>query len=161
VEFAQAGGRVNTDFIDNSGGVDSSDREVNIKILLNDAIRAGKLAAGKRDALLATMTDNVAEQVLANNYAQTQALSMMESRAKERLGEHARLIRVLEARGLLDRAIEFLPNEEQIAERKARGLGLTRPELAIILSYSKIELSSSLVETDIPEDPVCAAELDT
>lgn len=160
VEFAQAGGRLNTDFIDNSGGVDSSDREVNIKILLNDAIRNSKLAAGKRNALLATMTDNVAELVLANNYAQTQALSMMESRAKERLGEHARLIRVLETRGLLDRAIEFLPNEEQLEERKTRGLGLTRPELAIILSYSKIELSSSLVETDIPEDPICAAELD-
>ena len=161
IEFALGGGRINTDFIDNSGGVDSSDREVNIKILLNGAIESGKLARNKRNTLLATMTDNVAELVLANNYAQTQALSMMASRANERLGEHARLIRMLEARGLLDRDLEFLPGEEQLEQRKSAGLGLTRPELAIILSYSKIELSSSLVATDIPEDPVCAAELES
>ena len=159
VEFAMAGGRINTDFIDNSGGVDSSDREVNIKILLNDAIRRGKLAQSKRNTLLAEMTDEVAELVLASNYAQTLALSIMTSRARERLGEHARLVRVLEAQGLLDRALEFLPSEEQLEERRARNLGLTRPELAIILSYSKIELTSSLADTDIPEDTVCAAEL--
>jgi len=161
VEYALSGGRLNADFIDNSGGVDSSDREVNIKILLNDAIRHHKLAKNKRAALLASMTEDVAELVLANNYAQTQALSMMASRATERIGEHARVIRVLESRGLLDRQLEFLPNEEEIAERKKRGSGLTRPELAVILSYSKIELSASLAATDIPEDPFCAAELET
>ena len=98
--------------------------------------------------------------MLGNNYAQTQALSMMDSRAAERLGEHARLIRVLETQGLLDRALEFLPTDEQIEERRASGRGLTRPELAIILSYSKIELHGSLVQTDIPEDPFLASELE-
>ncbi len=160
VEFAHGGGKINTDFIDNSGGVDSSDREVNIKILLEDAIRQKKLPRGQRNALLAEMTDQIAALVLGNNYAQTQALSMMDSRAAERLGEHARLIRVLETQGLLDRALEFLPTEAQIEERRAAGRGLTRPELAIILSYSKIELHGSLLQTDIPEDPFLAAELE-
>ncbi len=160
VEYALAGGRINTDFIDNSGGVDCSDREVNIKILLEEAIHRKKLSRSKRNDLLVQMKDEVAALVLANNYAQTQALSMMASRAAERLGEHARLIRVLEQEGLLDRALEFLPNEEQLEERRAAGRGLTRPELAIILSYSKIELQASLVQTDIPEDPYLATELE-
>jgi glutamate dehydrogenase len=160
VEYAQHGGKINTDFIDNSGGVDSSDREVNIKILLEDVIRHKKLARGQRNALLAEMTDQIASLVLGNNYAQTQALSMMDSRAAERLGEHARLIRVLENEGQLDRALECLPTEAQIEERRAAGRGLTRPELAVILSYSKIELAGSLLQTDIPDDPFLAAELD-
>ncbi len=160
VEYAQHGGRINTDFIDNSGGVDSSDREVNIKILLNDAIRRKKLQPKQRNGLLAHMTDEVAALVLASNYAQTQALSMMDSRAAERLGEHARLIRVLETQGLLDRAVEFLPTDDQIEERRVQGRGLTRPELAVILSYSKIELTHSLEQTDIPEDPFVAVELE-
>ena len=119
VEYALRGGKINTDFIDNSGGVDCSDREVNIKILLEDAIRQKKLPRAQRNKLLAEMTEQIAALVLGNNYAQTQALSMMDSRAAERLGEHARLIRVLEARGLLDRALEFLPSDEQIEERRA------------------------------------------
>ena len=160
VEYALAGGHINTDFIDNSGGVDTSDREVNLKILFNDAIAQGKLARSRRDALLAGMTDDIAALVLANNYGQTQALAMMVSRAAERLGEHARLIRVLETNGWLDRALEFLPTEEQIEERRAAARGLTRPELAIILSYSKIELRASLIESDIPEDPYLARELE-
>jgi glutamate dehydrogenase len=160
IEYAQHGGRINTDFIDNSGGVDSSDREVNIKILLNDLVRARELPSEARNDLLAEMTDDVVALVLGNNYAQTQALSIMESRAAERLGEHARLIRVLEAQGLLDRNLEYLPSDEQIDERRSKGLGLTRPELAIILSYSKIELMGSLAQTDIPEDPFLAAELE-
>jgi glutamate dehydrogenase len=161
VEYAARGGRINTDFIDNSGGVDCSDREVNIKILLDDAIRKRALPREQRNALLAGMTDNVAGLVLADNYAQTQALSMMESRAAERLGEHARLVRVLETQGLLDRGLEFLPTDEQIDERRAAGRGLTRPELAIILSYSKIELVRSLEQTDIPEDKYLGAELES
>jgi glutamate dehydrogenase len=159
IEYALAGGRINTDFIDNSGGVDSSDREVNIKILLVDAIRRGTLVQGKRNALLKSMTAEIAEQVLANNYAQTQALSMMASHAHERIGEHGRLIRILESRGLLKRAIEFLPDEEAIEERKRSGLGFTRPELAVILSYAKIELRESLLATTIPDDPLCQAEV--
>jgi len=160
VEYALRGGKINTDFIDNSGGVDCSDREVNIKILLEEAIRQKKLPRAQRNKLLADMTEQIAALVLGDNYAQTQALSMMDSRAAERLGEHARLIRVLEARGLLDRALEFLPSDEQIEERRASGRGLTRPELAIILSYSKIELHGSLLETDIPEDAFLASDLE-
>jgi glutamate dehydrogenase len=160
IEYALRGGKIDTDFIDNSGGVDCSDREVNIKILLEEAIRQKKLPRAQRNKLLAQMTEQIATLVLGNNYAQTQALSMMDSRAAERLGEHARLIRVLEARGLLDRALEFLPSDEQIEERRASGRGLTRPELAIILSYSKIELHGSLVPTDIPEDPFLANDLE-
>jgi glutamate dehydrogenase len=160
IEYAFGGGRINADFIDNSGGVDSSDREVNIKILLDEAIRQRRLARGQRNALLAEMADDVAALVLSSNYGQTQALSMMASRAAERLGEHARLIRVLETNGWLDRALEFLPTEDQIEERRASGRGLTRPELAIILSYSKIELRSSLLDSDVPEDPFLASELE-
>ena len=160
IEYAAAGGRINTDFIDNSGGVDSSDREVNIKILLGAAIDQNKLARAKRDALLAEMTEDVAALVLATNYGQTQALSIMESRAVERLDEHTRLIRVLETHGWLDRTLEFLPSDEEIEQRRAAGQGLTRPELAMILSYSKIELRSSLIDSDIPEDPYLAGELE-
>jgi glutamate dehydrogenase len=159
VEFSLAGGKINTDFIDNSGGVDSSDREVNIKILLRDAIARGELAAGKRNALLAKMTDTVAGRVMASNYAQGQALSVMASHATERIGEHGRLMRILEAKGLLDRGIEFLPSDEQINDRRKEGAGLTRPELAVILSYAKIDLFESLVATDIPGEPHYADEL--
>jgi glutamate dehydrogenase len=160
VEYALAGGRINTDFIDNSGGVDSSDREVNIKILLSAAIKQRKLVPSKRNALLASMTDEVAVLVLRDNYQQTQALSIIASQAEKRLGEHARLIRVLETQGLLDRTLEGLPTDEQIEERRAAGLGLTRPELAIVLSYSKIDLRSRLLGSTVPEDPYLARELE-
>lgn len=160
IEFALKGGRLNTDFIDNSGGVDSSDREVNIKILLSDAIRRKQLQAGRRNALLASMTDEVARLVLTSNYQQTQALSMMVSKAYERIGEHARLIRMLETRGILNRSVEFLPGEEEIEERKRAGAGFTRPELAVILSYAKIELYDSLTRTDIPDEKHCEAEIE-
>ena len=159
VEYALAGGKLNTDFIDNSAGVDCSDREVNIKILLSQAIAAGELKAASRNQLLSAMTDEIASLVLATNYAQTQALSMMTARAPERLGEHARLIRVLETKGILDRSLEDLPTEEELLERRSAKRGLTRPELAVILSYAKIELSRSLAETDVPEDPYLGAEL--
>jgi glutamate dehydrogenase len=159
VEYALAGGRINTDFIDNSGGVDSSDREVNIKILLADAIHRKALAPARRNALLKSMTDEIASLVLASNYAQTQALSMMTAQARERLGEHARLIRILEARGLLKRGLEYLPGEEEIDERRRQGLGFTRPELAVILSYAKIELCDSLIATSIPDEPHWQSEI--
>ena len=160
IEYALRGGHINTDFIDNSGGVDCSDREVNIKILLNGAVAAGTLTRGRRNTMLAAMADDVAQGVLANNYGQTQALSMMSARAAERLGEDIRLIRMLEAQGHLDREIEFLPRDEEMEERRAAGRGLTRPELAIVLAYSKIHLTGSLIASDIPEDPYCAQELE-
>ena len=159
IEYARGNGRINTDFIDNSAGVDCSDREVNIKILLNQAMIDGELQPGRRNALLEKMTDEVALQVLRNNYLQTQTLSMMQSRGKERLSEHGRLIRLMEASGPLDRSLEFLPSDEQIEERRKAEQGLTRPELSVILSYSKIDLFQRLVESDVPEDEFLAREL--
>jgi glutamate dehydrogenase len=152
IEFARAGGRVNTDFIDNSAGVDTSDHEVNIKILLNLALRAGKLTAGERPALMAEMTDEVARMVLRSNYLQTQAITMMEKFSPSRMGSKQHLIHVLEDEGLLNRELEFLPNDDELKERRDRGEGLTRPELAVLLSYSKITLYDQLLASDVPED---------
>jgi glutamate dehydrogenase len=148
VEYSLNGGRINTDFIDNSAGVDSSDREVNIKILLGAAEQEGRLTRAKRDKLLADMTDEVADFVLRNNYLQSQSISMMEARARERLAEHGRLITNLEKTGLLDRDLEFLPDEVEIEERQERNQGLTRPELSVILSYAKIDLYNGLESSD-------------
>jgi glutamate dehydrogenase len=158
VEYALAGGRLNTDFIDNSGGVDCSDHEVNIKILLSLS-EPGSLPPAKRDKLLADMTEEVAGLVLRNNYLQTQAISIAESNAAERLREHAHLIRLLERDHELDRGLEFLPSDEEIEERAKIGRGLTRPELAVLLSYSKISLYSALIASDTQEDPFLANEL--
>ena len=153
IEFALQGGRINTDFIDNSAGVDSSDREVNIKILLADAAQHKGLTRAKRNKLLASMTDEVAELVLRNNYLQTQAISMSETRSVERIDEIARLIVNLEQTGLLDRDLEFLPDEVEIEERRGRKQGITRPELAVVLSYAKIDLYNGLIESsDTLED---------
>lgn len=144
IEFSLNGGRVNTDFIDNSAGVDSSDREVNIKILLSDVAKKKNMSRKKRDELLASMTDDVAEYVLRNNYMQTQALSMSEVRSLERIDEIGRVITGLERSGLLDRDLEYLPDEVEIEERKARKQGMTRPELAVVLSYAKIDVYNAL-----------------
>ena len=133
IEFALRGGRLNTDFIDNSAGVNTSDVEVNLKILLNGAMRAGEITRAARDRLLVQMTDEVAGLVLRNNYLQGQAISTSEFHSKERLCESAYVIRALERSGDLNRALEFLPTEEEIAERRKAGEGLTRPELAIVL----------------------------
>ena len=148
IEYSLNGGRINTDFIDNSAGVDSSDREVNIKILLGEAERHKNLSRDKRNKLLVEMTDDVAKFVLRNNYLQTQAISMMEARAAERIDESARLIVNLEKTGRLDRALEFLPDEAEIDERRRRKLGLTRPEIAVVLSYAKIDLYDGLISSD-------------
>ncbi|MFW5969230.1 MAG: NAD-glutamate dehydrogenase [Halofilum sp. (in: g-proteobacteria)] len=159
IEFALNGGYINTDFIDNSAGVDCSDHEVNIKILLNAAVDAGKLTESKRSAQLSAMTDEVGQLVLRNNYLQTQAISMMSAFTVSRLGTKAHFISWLEGRGLLDRQLEALPNQEQIEERQSQGLGLTRPEIAVLLSYAKITLYPELLESDVPEDPYLAREL--
>jgi len=147
IEFSQHGGRVNADFIDNSAGVDCSDREVNIKILLGAAEASKRLTRKARNKVLVEMTDAVAAFVLRNNYLQTQAISMMEANAADRLDESARLILNLEKTGLLDRDIEFLPDEGEIDERRQRNLGLTRPEIAVILSYAKIDLYNGLTSS--------------
>jgi glutamate dehydrogenase len=145
IEYAANGGRINTDFIDNSAGVDTSDREVNIKILLSDVMKKRNMSRPKRNELLASMTDDVAELVLRNNYLQTQAISMSEVRSVQRIDEIARLITNLEKTGLLDRALEYLPDEAAIEDRRLRKQGFTRPELAIVLSYAKIDLYNGLI----------------
>jgi glutamate dehydrogenase len=160
IEYALKGGRINTDFVDNSGGVDCSDHEVNIKILLNNAPPRIGLTLAKRNRLLADMTGEVAALVLRDNYLQSQALSMMEMRASTDLLEHAYTIRALEVSGQLDRALEFLPTSEEIDERHKAGRGLTRPELAIVLAYSKMALYARLIESDVPEDPYLGHELE-
>ncbi len=159
VEYALSGGRINTDFIDNSAGVDCSDREVNVKILLNLARRDKRITDARRASLLAAMTDEVAQLVLRNNYLQSLAISMLESSAPERINEHAHVIRAMERRRELDRSLEFLPNEDEIAERKRNQRGLTRPELAVLLSYSKISLYKVLLKSDVPEDAYLSLEL--
>ncbi|MBS7545362.1 NAD-glutamate dehydrogenase [Ancylobacter oerskovii] len=159
IEAAKRGVRLNTDAIDNSAGVNTSDVEVNIKIALGPAVRDGRLDAGARAELLASMTDEVAALVLRNNYLQTLALSLAERRAVGELTFHQRLMQRLEERGLLDRAVEYLPGDGEINERRGRGEGLTRPELAVLLAYAKLTAHSDLLDTDVPDDPYLAREL--
>ena len=159
IEAAQHGVLLNTDFIDNSAGVDTSDHEVNIKILLGAAVKRGELTMAQRNTLLASMTDEVGELVLTDNYRQNQAISLMESMSTSRIGAFGHFIRTLESQGLLDRAIEFLPSDAELAERKARGTGLTRPELSVLLSYDKIVIFNQLLDSDVPEDPYLSKEL--
>ncbi|MEX5666514.1 NAD-glutamate dehydrogenase [Pseudomonas neuropathica] len=161
VEFGLNGGGSNTDFIDNAGGVDCSDHEVNIKILLNEVVQAGDMTDKQRNQLLASMTDEVGNLVLGNNYKQTQALSLAARRAYARIAEYKRLMGDLEGRGKLDRAIEFLPTEEQINERIAEGHGLTRPELSVLISYSKIDLKEQLLGSLVPDDDYLTRDMET
>jgi glutamate dehydrogenase len=159
IEYARRGGRLNTDFIDNSAGVNTSDVEVNLKILLNGAVRAREITEAARNRLLVQMTDEVAGLVLRNNYLQGQAISMGEFQTRQLLAENAYVIRALERSGDLNRSLEFLPSDEDIAERRQAGEGLTRPELAIILSYGKIWFYRALIHSDVPEDPYLSTEL--
>ncbi len=153
IEFAQNGGRINTDAIDNSAGVDCSDHEVNIKIALGSAIERGKLAAKKRDALLNDMTDEVGRLVLIDNKLQTQALTIAEQQGFTMLEPYVRMMQDLERQNFLDREVEYLPSDKQINELRANERGLTRPELAVLLSYAKLALyrdikNSSLLDSD-------------
>ena len=159
IEYAAGGGRINTDAIDNSGGVDCSDHEVNIKVLLNEVVSAGDLTDKQRNALLEEMTGEVGALVLRNNYLQTQALAAAESQAASLLEVHSRLIRRLERDGELDRAIEFLPGTEEIAERLAGGEGLRAPELSVLIAYVKIRLYQRLLDSALPDEPFVVNEL--
>jgi glutamate dehydrogenase len=159
IEAAQNGVLLNTDFIDNSAGVDTSDHEVNIKILLNGEVQKKQLTFEARNTLLASMTDEVGALVLNDNYRQNQTLSLMERMSLTRLGSKQHFIRTLEAQGLLDRQIEYLPTDAEIAERKTRGQGFTRPELAVLLSYSKLVAYQQMLASDVPEDPYLSKEL--
>lgn len=153
VEFAAKGGRVNTDFIDNVGGVACSDNEVNIKILLNGLVAEGDLTRKQRDELLYSMTDEVSELVLKDCYRQTHTISITQSKGTSTLKEKIRFIHALEKEGKLNRAIEFIPSDEELAEHAAAGKDLTRPELSVLVSYAKMVLKESLVSDEITENP--------
>jgi glutamate dehydrogenase len=153
IAFARAGGRVNTDAIDNSAGVDTSDHEVNIKILTGALEASGKMTRDERNVLLASMTDEVADHVLQHNYDQTLALSLQEANAADELSAQARFMDELVAAGRLDRKVEGLPGPAQVAELAAAGKGLTRPELAVLLAYGKLELKHDIVASAAPDDP--------
>ncbi|MBV9112422.1 MAG: NAD-glutamate dehydrogenase [Hyphomicrobiales bacterium] len=159
IEAARAGVRLNTDAIDNSAGVNTSDVEVNFKIALASAIRDERLTLAGRDTLLAEMTEDVAALVLRNNYLQSLALSLAERRGLEDVTFAAGLMRMLEAEGRLDRSVEFLPGDEALEERAKRGEGLTRPELSVLLAYAKLSLDDHLRASDVPDDPYFEGEL--
>jgi glutamate dehydrogenase len=145
IAYALHGGRCNSDAIDNSAGVNSSDVEVNIKIALANAMRENRLTRPKRNTLLAAMTDEVAELVLRNNYLQTLAISLAEAEGVSGVGELNRVMGNLEARGLLNRKVEDLPDDVAVAERVAAGQALTRPEIGVLLSYAKLVLFDEIV----------------
>jgi glutamate dehydrogenase len=153
IDYALGGGRINTDFIDNSAGVDTSDHEVNIKILLREPLEHGRLTMKRRDALLAGMTDEIAELVLIDNYRQAMALTHIETQGVALLDDQIRFIRALERQGELNRAVEFLPDDETIAERRQKNIGFTRPELAVLLAYAKMSLYDALLPSNVPDDP--------
>jgi len=159
IEASMAGRRINTDAIDNSAGVDTSDHEVNIKIALNDMVAAGDMTVKQRDRLLQEMTEDVARLVLRDNYLQTQALSAQVQRGWFDIDRQGRCMRTLERAGLLDRAIEFLPDDETIRARLAHRQGLARPELCVLLAYAKMTLYEELLPSDLPDDPQLEEDL--
>ncbi|MGA9794986.1 MAG: NAD-glutamate dehydrogenase [Rhizomicrobium sp.] len=159
IEYAFAGGRINTDAIDNSAGVDTSDHEVNLKILFSGPLRRGELSGAQRDTLLEEMTDDVAEHVLRDNYDQTLALSVAQARGTGDMDAQGRFIRDLERRGKLDRAVEFLPSDEDLRKRAIAGQALTRPELAVLLAYAKLDLDAEIIDSKLPDESYFASEL--
>ncbi|MBM0490533.1 NAD-glutamate dehydrogenase [Aeromonas jandaei] len=161
VEYASQGGRINTDFTDNVGGVDCSDNEVNIKILLNQLVAAGDMTLKQRNQMLFDMTDDVAQIVITNAYRQSQSISVTSFRGSEQLKEQQRFIQGLEREGKLDRALEFLPSDEELSERMAAGQGLTRPELAVLVAYGKMVLKEQLNCPEVTDEPFLANMLVT
>ncbi|MFG2894671.1 NAD-glutamate dehydrogenase [Streptomyces sp. NPDC048248] len=153
IEFALAGGKINNDAIDNSAGVDTSDHEVNIKILLNSVVSDGDMTVKQRNKLLAEMTDEVGALVLRNNYAQNTALALAQAQSSSMLHAQQRFMRRLVRDGHLDRALEFLPTDRQIRDRLNTGRGLTQPETAVLLAYTKITVADALIHTGLPDDP--------
>lgn len=153
IEYALRGGRLNTDAIDNSAGVDTSDHEVNIKILLGNIVRKGDLTVKQRDILLTEMTDDVAKLVLNDNYLQTLALSLAEAQKVQDYENYIKLMLNFEKAGFLNREVEMLPSNDEIVKRRLEEASLTRPELAILLAYSKINLYQELLASDLPDDP--------
>jgi glutamate dehydrogenase len=160
IEVAQAGSRIDTDAVDNSAGVDTSDHEVNLKILLGGPVMRGELGMEERNSLLASMTEDVGQHVLADNYNQTLALSVAQARGSRDLDAHGRMIRDLECRGKLDRTVEFLPSDAQLMALANEGIGLTRPELCVLLAYAKLDLDAEVLASTLPDDPTFASLLD-
>ena len=161
VEFALNGGACNTDFIDNAAGVDCSDHEVNIKILLDEIVASGDLTEKQRNKLLADMTESVSDLVLQNNYRQTLSISLAGFEVERRINEYRRFINFLESTGRLDRGLEFLPSDEEILERVGKGKTLTRPELSVLISYAKVMLKEELIASDIADDEYVVKEIET
>ncbi|MFK7866960.1 MAG: NAD-glutamate dehydrogenase [Alphaproteobacteria bacterium] len=159
IEFAQASGAVNSDAIDNSAGVDCSDHEVNIKILLGQIVETGDLTEKQRNKLLVAMTDQVSSLVLRDNYQQTQSLSVCQSIAAQHLDRHHRLLKSLERTGDMNRSIEFLPDEEEFDARRQQKTGLMRPELAVLLAYAKNVTYQEILASDLPDDPMLKDDL--
>ncbi|MGQ7248157.1 NAD-glutamate dehydrogenase [Halomonas sp. V046] len=160
MEAAANGIRVNTDFIDNAGGVNCSDHEVNIKILIDEVVANGDMTDKQRNQLLAEMTDEVGELVLLSNYRQTQALDLSERLSQGGIGPYRRFISELEANGQIDRELEFLPLDEDLQERANNDQGMTLPELSVLISYSKSTLKGDLIASDVPDDPVVAQHVE-
>ena len=159
IEFARNGGRINTDAVDNSAGVDCSDHEVNIKILLDDIVARGDMTVKQRNDQLAAMTDEVGALCLADNYAQGQAITVIASQAHRLLDRHQRLMRSLERAEILDRSIEFLPDDETIDSLQASQQGVTRPEISVLLAYAKNATYEELLHSDLPDDPLLVKDL--
>jgi len=159
IEFAKAGGRLNTDSVDNSAGVDCSDHEVNIKILLDAVVEKKKLTMAQRNKLLEDMTDEVGDLVLMDNYLQTQAMTLVKAQDESLLDIQARFIRSLERSGRLDRAVEFLPDDETLAEMERNNEGLTRPEIAVVMPYAKLWMYDEILASDLPDAPELAQDL--
>lgn len=159
IEYAQHGGRLYTDAIDNSAGVNCSDHEVNIKILLGDIVAQGDMTLKQRNELLASMTDDVAKLVLRQNYLQPQAIELSAKQAVTNLGLQQKFMQYLESQERLDRAIEFLPSDDDIKARQKANQGLTNPELAVILAYGKMWVYDNLLASDVPDDNYFVQEL--
>jgi len=159
IEYAHAGGRLNTDAIDNAAGVNCSDHEVNIKILVGEVVAAGDMTEKQRNKLLVEMTDEVGDLVLRDNYLQSQAISNADAENADLLDAQVRLLRMLEREGRLNRDIEYLPDDEELARRANAHEGLTRPEVSVLMPYAKLWLYDEVLESNLPDDPVLVEEL--
>jgi glutamate dehydrogenase len=159
VEYSLAGGACFTDFIDNAGGVNCSDMEVNIKILLNELIADGDMTHKQRNVLLEKMTDEIADQVLKNNYNQARIINLVTSESTKRMNEYMRLIAYMEGDGKIDRKLEFLPDDDALAERKVKGLTIAAPEICVLTSYNKNMLKEQLAASDVPDNEYMAREM--
>ena len=159
IEYALNGGRINTDALDNSAGVDCSDHEVNIKIALTQALRAGKITLAERNKILESMTDEVSELVLSDNHLQTQVITIVQSQGASGLGSQAQFLDTLEKSGFLNRKIEFLPSAKEIAKRQVDRIGLTRPELCVMLAYSKMDIYNKLLASKLVDDEYFTEDL--